>query len=73
MATSHLKDLFSNYSVTRFRDSHRMCSVSICNIIKKDTLAQVLSCEFHKIFKNTFFYSTPSGFISVSPQQTNIL
>ena len=27
-----------------------------CNFIKKETLAQVLSCEFCKIFKNTFLY-----------------
>ena len=27
--------------------------------IKKEVLAQVLSCEFYKIFKNTFFYRTP--------------
>ena len=26
-----------------------------CNFIKKETLAQVFSCEFCKIFKNTFF------------------
>ena len=28
---------------------------SACNFIKKETLAQVLSCEFCKIFKNTLF------------------
>ena len=26
-----------------------------CNFIKKETLAQVFSCEFCEIFKNTFF------------------
>ena len=26
-----------------------------CNFIKKETLAQVLSCEFCEISKNTFF------------------
>ena len=26
-----------------------------CNFIKKETVAQVFSCEFYKIFKNTFF------------------
>ena len=26
-----------------------------CNFIKKETLVQVFSCEFRKIFKNTFF------------------
>ena len=30
-----------------------------CNLIKKETLAQVLSCEFCAISKNTFFYKTP--------------
>ena len=30
-----------------------------CKFIKKETLAQVSSCEFCKISKNTFFYSTP--------------
>ena len=29
------------------------------NFIKKGALAQVFSCEFCKIFKNTFFYKTP--------------
>ena len=28
---------------------------SACNSIKKQTLAQVFSCEFCEIFKNTFF------------------
>ena len=30
-----------------------------CNFIKKETLAQVFSCEFREISKNTFFYRTP--------------
>ena len=30
-----------------------------CNFIKKGTLAQVFSCEFCEISKNTFFYRTP--------------
>ena len=29
------------------------------NFIKKETLAQLFSCEFCKISKNTFFYRTP--------------
>ena len=29
-----------------------------CNFIKKETLAQVFSCEFCEISKNTFFYRT---------------
>ena len=30
-----------------------------CNFIKKETLAQVFSCEFCEIYKNTFYYRTP--------------
>ena len=30
-------------------------SQAACNFIKKETLAQVFSCEFCEIFKNTFF------------------
>ena len=29
-----------------------------CNVIKKETLAQVFSCEFCEISKNTFSYRT---------------
>ena len=29
-----------------------------CNVIKKETLAQVFSCEFCQMSKNTFFYRT---------------
>ena len=30
-----------------------------CNFIKKETLAQVFSCEFCEISKNTFLHKTP--------------
>ena len=30
-------------------------SLEACNFIKKETLAQVFSCEFCEISKNTFF------------------
>ena len=30
-----------------------------CNFIKKETLAQVFSCEFCEISKNTFLQRTP--------------
>ena len=36
-----------------------------CNFIKKETLAQVFSCEFCEISKNTFFYRTPLVVASV--------
>ena len=32
-----------------------------CNFINKETLAQVFSCEFCEISKNTFFYRGPPG------------
>ena len=32
---------------------------SPCSFIKKETLAQVLSCEFFEISKNTFCHRTP--------------
>ena len=34
-------------------------TVRACNFIKKETLAQVFSCDFCEIFKNTFCYRTP--------------
>ena len=32
-----------------------------CNLIKKEILAQVFSCEFCEIFKNPFFLQSTSG------------
>ena len=31
----------------------------VCNFIKKETLAQVISCEFCEVSKNTFSYRRP--------------
>ena len=31
------------------------------NFVKKETLAQVFSCKFCEIFKNTFFLQNTSG------------
>ena len=31
-----------------------------CNFIKKEALAEVFSCEFYEISKNTFSYRTPA-------------
>ena len=36
------------------------------SLFNKDTLAQVFSCEFCEISKNTFFYKTPSMAASVN-------
>ena len=29
------------------------------NFIKKEAPSQVFSCEYHKMFENSFFYGTP--------------
>ena len=39
------------------------------NFIKKDTLAQVFSCEFCEISKTTFFTEQPRATVSLSLQQ----
>ena len=39
-----------------------------CNVIKKETLAQVFSRDFCKISKNTFFYRIP--LVAASEQST---
>ena len=36
-----------------------LIKLQVCNLIKKETVAQVFSCEFCEISKNTFFYKTP--------------
>ena len=60
------KDFNSIFSV---RNSDQKCSVGkrvlscrpgACNFIKKETLAQMFSCEFCEISKNTFPYRTPT-------------
>ena len=55
------KDVLRNF--TKFTGKHlcqslffkKSCSPKACNFIKKEILAQVLSCEFCEISKNTFF------------------
>ena len=46
---------------------------SVCNFIKKENLAQMFSCKFSEISKNTFSYRTPP--VAASPcihLETNI-
>ena len=52
----HFHSLFGATPVMRTtgRSSHRRCSVRK-GVLKKETLAQVLSCEFYEISKNTLF------------------
>ena len=40
------------------------------NFIKKESLAQVFSCEFSEIFKNTFLYRTPPMAASIKTNKT---
>ena len=42
-------------NVAKFTGIHLCQSLFFFNFIKKDTLAQVFSCEFCEILKNTFF------------------
>ena len=43
-----------------FRKVHRKTpETEACNFIKKETLAQVFSCEFYEIFKSVFSFVTP--------------
>ena len=48
---------------TKFTGKHLfknlLLKLQACNFIKKETLAQVFSCEFCENSKNTFFYRTP--------------
>ena len=46
-----VKKVFLDLSVLRQPEA--------CNFIIKETLAQVFSCEFCEISKNTFLYRTP--------------
>ena len=36
--------------------------IKASNFVKKETLAQVFSCEFCKIFKNAFFKNCPEAY-----------
>ena len=40
---------------TRVIFLNKVAGLQACNFIKKETVAQVFSCEFCEIFKNTFF------------------
>ena len=58
--------VFCKKSVLRkFRKIHRKTPTPACNFIKKETRAQVFSCEFCKISRKTFSYRTPPVAASV--------
>ena len=51
------KDVLRNFA--KFTGKHLGQRRQAYNFIKKETLAQVFSCEFWEIFKKTFFHITP--------------
>ena len=55
------KDVLRNFA--KFTGKHLRKSLFFDKVagfrLKKETLVQVLSCEFCEILKNTFFYRTP--------------
>ena len=53
------KRFLEHFAIFRGKNLSQSLFLS-CNFIKKETLAQGFSCEFCKIFKNTFF-RTPLG------------
>ena len=59
-----------NFIINSPEAAVRRCSVKkaqACNFIKKETLAQVFSCKFREISKNTFYYRTPLVAASGNP------
>ena len=48
---------------------NNVADMTACNFIKTETPTQVFSCEYCEIFKNSFFYRTPS--VAVSDQILN--
>ena len=41
--------------ISQISQENICCQTYACNFIKKETLAQVFSCEIREIYKNTFF------------------
>ena len=56
------KNVLENFA--KFSRKHLCQSLffnKVPGLIKKETLAQVFSCEFREFFKSTFFFRTPPG------------
>ena len=66
------KDFLGNFA--KFTGKHLCQSLffSKKNFIKKETLAQIYSCEFCEIFENTIFYRTPLVAASVKTTSTGV-
>ena len=50
---------FAKFKGKHLRQSPFFNKAQACNFTKKETLAQVFSCKFFKIAKNTFSHRTP--------------
>ena len=48
-----------NFAKLTGKHLSQRCSPEACKFFKKETLAQVFSCEFCEILKDTFFYRSP--------------
>ena len=49
---------FLKFTEKHLRQSLFFNKIEVCNFIKTENLAQVFSCEFSEIFKNTFIQRT---------------
>ena len=73
--TRHLEVCYKKSALknfAKFTGKHLRRSLHTCNIVKRETPAQVFSCEFCKIFKNTFFTEHLQMAASVLPLLTCI-
>ena len=58
-SSAYSRNFDFNIMVSYKKQSSRGVLYEACNFIKKETLAQVLSCVFCEISNNTFLYRTP--------------
>ena len=59
--------------VITFSPSTKYLRPEACNLIKKETLAQVLACEFYEISENIFLHRTRLVAASVYVPNWNML
>ena len=58
-----MKNMTKDFAFTQKQPPDMFCEgrPEACNFIKKETLAQMFSCEFSEISKNIFFNRIPLG------------
>ena len=72
-----VKNVFSRFSQNSQEDTCARvsflinCRPEACNFVKKETLVQVLSCEFCEIFKDTFLTEHLCATASVASTKKN--